>query len=26
MHNFFLNSKYKDKFIEFRQIGSTYEK
>ena len=24
MHNFFLNSKYKDKFIEFRQQGSTY--
>lgn len=25
MHNFFLNSKYKDKFAEFRQLGSTYE-
>jgi len=25
MHNFFLNSKYKDKFIEFRNLGSTYE-
>lgn len=25
MHNFFLNSKYKDKFFEFRQLGSTYQ-
>lgn len=25
MHKFFLNSKYNDKFMEFRQIGSTYE-
>jgi GT2 family glycosyltransferase len=25
MHNFFLNSNYKDKFIEFRHLGSTYE-
>lgn len=25
MHNFFLNSNYKDKFIEFRQLGSTYQ-
>jgi GT2 family glycosyltransferase len=24
MHNYFLNSPYKDKFIEFRQKGSTY--
>lgn len=24
MHDFFLNSKYKDKFIEFRQKGSSY--
>jgi len=25
MHNFFLNSNYIDKFIEFRQLGSTYQ-
>ena len=25
MHNFFLNSNYKDKFIEFRNLGATYE-
>ena len=25
MHNFFLNSEYNEKFMEFRQLGSTYE-
>jgi len=25
MHTFFLNSIYKDKFINFRQLGSTYQ-
>jgi GT2 family glycosyltransferase len=25
MHDFFLNSKYKDKFIEFRKLGSLYQ-
>jgi hypothetical protein len=25
MHNFFFNSEYKEKFMEFRKLSSTYE-